>query len=64
MNVDPSGTWSWNKFWKGLAITFVVVAGIAAVIVSGGIAAGAIAGGLAIFANAVTTVTLELPVAV
>ena len=60
MNVDPSGTWSWNNFWKGLAITFVVVAGIAAVIVSGGIAAGAIAGGLAIFANAVTTVTLGI----
>ena len=60
MNVDPEGTWSWNKFWKGLAIAFVVVAGAAAIIVTGGIASGAIAGGAVAFANAATTITLGI----
>lgn len=26
MNIDPNGTWSWKKFWRGFGITAGIVA--------------------------------------
>lgn len=40
-NIDPTGRWSWRKFWKGVVIAAVVVAVVAAtvaIVASGGVA--------------------------
>ena len=33
MNVDPSGTWSWKKFWGWVVTGFVAVVAVAAIVV-------------------------------
>ena len=56
MAVDPEGTWSWKKFWKGVAAVAIIVVVAAAIAVTAGAAAVAIAGALgatAIMAGAI-----------
>ena len=54
MNIDPEGTWSWKKFWKGLAILaigIVAVAAVAAITALSGGSFGAVLVGAAIGAT-------------
>ena len=37
MNIDPNGTWSWKKFWRGFGITAGIVAAAVGALVGLGI---------------------------
>ena len=47
MNIDPNGTWSWKKFWRGvggwLAVGIATVAAVAAIVVGTIFSGGALA---------------------